>query len=127
MTLIVKVQEFDEPKPIPEGLYEAYVKELSEEEGEFGQYVKISFVITTEAQRDEMRTMIASKKLSKSKKSGKVSKLYGIVKSLTGKEPDKDSDFNLQDLKGKPCKIIVKNDKEVEGVMYQKISDVLPL
>lgn len=126
MPIVIKVNKSTPQDPIPEGLYSVYVKDISEENGDFGEYLKFSFVITDGKYRDTQRSSVCSKKISYSE-SGKHSKLYIYIKALTGKAPVVGEDFDIESLKGKSCQILVKDDKEKDGVMYQKITDIMPL
>lgn len=121
----MKVIEAQAPEPIPEGLYLAKVADITEGVGEYGEYLRFVFEITDGEYIGITRNEIASKKLSKTR-SGKTSKLYGFVKSLTGREPEPGSVVDIAGLIDKPCQILVKDDKEVEGIMYQRIESVLP-
>lgn len=125
MSIIIKVNKSIPQEPIPEGLYLAYVKDISEGEGEFGEYLKFTFVIADGKYKNTLRNSVCKKKISYSE-SGKHSKLYIYIKALTGKAPIVDEDFDIESLKGKSCQILVKDDKEKDGVMYQKITDIMP-
>jgi hypothetical protein len=121
----IKVKKSEPPKPIPEGLYQAYVKDISEGKGEFGEYLKFAFIITDAKYRDTQRNSICKKKITFSQ-DDKNSKLFTYIKALVGQAPVEGEDFDIESLKGKPCQILVKNDKEKDGVMFQKITDVMP-
>ena len=125
MSIFVKVNKSTPQEPIPEGLYSAYVQDINEEEGDFGAYLKFTFVITDGKYRNTQRNSVCSKKISYSE-SGKHSKLYLYIKALTGKAPEVGADFDIELLKGKSCQILVKDDKEKDGVMYQRITDIMP-
>ncbi|MFC1710407.1 hypothetical protein ACFL0F_01980 [Patescibacteria group bacterium] len=125
MPIKIKVKETDLPKPIPEGLYKAVVKEVSENEGEYGEYLKFIFEITGDKEKGATRSALASKKLSKTK-SGKKSKLCGFVEALTKTSLEKGEVLDVEQMVGKSCQILVKNDKEVDGVMMQKITEIMP-
>lgn len=125
MPIKIKVKEAELPKPIPEGLYEAKVKEISEDEGEFGEYLKFVFEITEGEEKGTTRNAIASKKLSRTK-SGKASKLVGYVEALTKTKLQKGEVLDLEKMVGKYCRIFVKDDKEMDGVMMQRITEVMP-
>jgi hypothetical protein len=125
MPIKIKVKETDLPKPIPEGLYKAVVKEVSEDKGEYGEYLKFIFEISEGEEKGTTRSALASKKLSRTK-SGKASKLVGYVEALTKTKLEKGEVLDLEQMVGKSCQILVKNDKEVDGIMMQRIKDVMP-
>ena len=125
MSLIIKVKKTVPPKPIPEGLYEAYLKDFSENQGKHGPYLKVNFVITDKNYRDVQRNFLCNKTISYSE-SGKYSDLYLLIKAITGQELVAGEDFNLDGLIGQPCRIFVKNDRVRDGIMYQTVTEVLP-
>jgi len=120
------VTESESMKPVAEGLYQAAIVEVKEDEGEFGPYVKVTFEIIDGEYKGIIKNLVASLKISHSK-SGKNSKLYDLVKSATKQEPVVGEPFDTDTLMGKTCQILVKNGKEVEGVLYQDIKEVMPL
>ncbi|CAN5119207.1 hypothetical protein BH09PAT1_BH09PAT1_3990 [soil metagenome] len=122
----ITVTESEAMKPVPEGLYQAAIVEVKEDSGEFGPYVKVTFEIVKGEYKGIIKMMVASLKMSKSK-TGKNSKLYDLVKAATKVEPDTGEEFDTDSLIGKVCQILVKNGKEMEGVLYQDIKDVMPL
>jgi len=122
----ITVTESENMKPVAEGLYQAAIVEVKEDDGEFGPYVKVTFEIINGDYKGIIKTLVASLKLSKSK-SGKNSKLFDLVKAATKKEPDTGEEFDTDELIGKTFQILVKNGKEVEGVLYQDIKEVMPL
>lgn len=121
----MEVIEASAPEPIPEGMYAAKVSDITEGSGDYGDYLRFSFEITEGEYIGVTRNEIASKKLSRTK-NGNVSKLFGFVKSLSGKTPESGTVIDIAKLIGKPCQILVKDDREVDGIMYQKIHSVLP-
>ena len=125
MAISLVVTETQAPDPIPEGLYKAAVKAVEEGSGEYGDYLKFNFEITEGKQKGVERNLIASKKLSKST-NGKSSKLYGIVKALNKESLEQGAEVIFDDLVGKTCQILVKDGKEVDGVMFQTITEVMP-
>ena len=124
MAINLTVKEAEVPEPIPEDMYDAAVVLIEEETGEFGDYLKFTFEISKGEYKGVTRTSLASKKLSKSK-SGKTSKLYEYTKALTKSEPKAGESFDVEELNGKICKILVKN-KEKDGIIYQTITEVMP-
>lgn len=125
MSKILTMKESEAPEPIPEGVYKAVVKEVEEQTGEFGDYFRFVFEITEGQYKEITRNLIASKKLSKTK-SGKSSKLVGVVKALTGEEPKAGDTFDVDSLVKKECQIFVENGPEKDGIVYQTISKVMP-
>lgn len=125
MSKIVTMQESEAPEPIPEGVYKAMVKEVEEQTGDYGDYFRFVFEITEGQYKETTRSLIASKKLSRTK-SGKSSKLVGIVKALTGTEPKAGDNFDVDSLTNKKCQIFVENGPEKDGIVYQTISKVMP-
>lgn len=124
MSITLTVKEADASDPIPESLYEAEVQEIEEDTGDFGDFVRVTFRITSGDYKDTLRNLIASKKLSIG--SGKTSKLYAVVKALTKEEPKAGADIDLEKFVGSKCRIFVKNGKERDGVVYQNITEVMP-
>lgn len=126
MAITLTVTEIESPRPIPEGLYKASVLEISEATGQFGEYVKFIFEISDGEYKGVTRSAVAAKKLSKSK-DGKASKLFEFVKALSKKDLDSGDSLDLEGLVGTACHILVKNDKEKDGIVYQTISAVMPV
>lgn len=124
MSIILKVKE-TESVMIPEGLYKATVKQIEEGTGNFGDYLKFIFEISEGEFMGVIKNTIASKKLTTSK-SGKSSKLYDIVEAINKEKPTANEDLDIEELLGKSCQILVKNDKEKDGITYQSISMVMP-
>lgn len=124
MAIMLKVKE-TESVMVPEGLYKATVKQIEEGTGTFGDYLKFIFEISEGENKGVTKSSIASKKLTRSK-SGKASKLYDYVEAITKVTPTAGEDLDIEQLLGKPCQILVKNDKEKDGITYQSISMVMP-
>jgi len=125
MPIVIKVNKSTPQEAIPEGLYSAYLKDIAENKGEFGDYLKFTFVIAEGKYRNIQRNSVCNKKISYSE-NGKHSKLYTYIKALLGKAPTVGEDFDIDSLKGKSCQILVKDDKEKDGVLFQKIVDIMP-
>ena len=122
----LEVTESEPPKVIPEGLYKAILKTITEGKGGFGPYFKFEFEITEGEYKGTAKNTVASKKITKSK-NGKHSKLFKLIKGITKEEPVAGVTFSLKKLIGIPCQIFVKSDgKEVDGVQYQSVTEVLP-
>ena len=122
----VAVKETEGSKPVPEDLYPANLKEITEGTGQFGDYVKIAFEIADGEYKGSVKTMVASLNLSKST-SGKNSKLFDVVKAIMGVEPKIGDKLDLTQLIGKTCQILIVNGKEKDGIQYQNIGKVLPV
>lgn len=121
----IVVTENEGSKPIPETLYKAIVKEIVENTGQHGVYLRVVFEIAEGEYKGTLKNTLASLRLSKSK-DGKNSKLFDIVKAVLKSEPAIGTSLDLMQLVGKPCQILVINGKNVDGVQYQEISKVLP-
>ena len=128
MTISLVVEENDFQEQIPEDIYEAVLKEVDEDSGTYGDYVKFTFEIRKGDYAGVERNLIASKKLTRPKSGGggKSSKLYDIVKILSGDNMEPGKEVILDDLIGKSCQIVVKDGEEKDGIMFQKISHVMP-
>ncbi len=126
MAINLTVKEAEVQPAIPEGVYKAALIKIEEGSGEFGDYLQFRFEVIDGEHKGVSKTLVASKKLSNSK-SGKNSKLFGIVKALTKSEPKTGETLDIEALVGKSCQIFVKNGKEKDGVQYQNISAVMPL
>lgn len=121
----ILVTENEGAKPIPEGLYKACVKEIVENNGQHGVYLRIAFEIIDGTYKGTVKNTLASLKLYKSQ-DGKNSKLFDLVKAVLKTEPTVGSSLDLMQLIGKPCQILVMNGKITDGIQYQEISKVLP-
>ena len=127
MTISLVVEEKDAQEQIPEDIYEAVLKEVDEGTGIHGDYVRFDFEIRKGAYSGVVKNLIASKKLTRPKSGGgKTSKLYDIVKILSGSNYENGQEVILDDLIGKSCQIVVKDGKEKDGIMFQNISHVMP-
>ncbi len=127
MTISLVVEEKDAQEQIPEDIYEAVLKEVDEGTGIHGDYVRFDFEIRKGDYAGVVKNLIASKKLTRPKSGGgKTSKLYDIVKILSGSNYENGEEVILDDLIGKGCQIVVKDGKEKDGIMFQTISHVMP-
>lgn len=123
----LEVREAEPPKPIPEGLYRAVLKNITEGTGGFGPYFKFEFEITEGEYKGTVRNTVASKKITRSR-NGKHSKLYKIIRGMTREEPVAGVTFNIGKLLNAPCQILVKSDgKMVEGVQFQSVTEIMPV
>lgn len=122
----LKVTQPEGIKEIPSDIYPCELVSISEGEGSFGEYLKLTFQIAKDSTyAGEQRTILASKKLTRSPKGG--SKLLNILEAIGGKKLELDSEVDPEDFIGKKARILVAEAKEVEGVLIQNIDKVLPL
>ena len=84
MGISLVVEEKEAPEKIPEDVYEAVLVQIEEGTGIHGDYVRFVFEIREGDYAGVQQNLLASKKLTKSS-SGKTSKLYEVVKVLSGK------------------------------------------
>src|SRR3989344_7896534 len=117
MAISLIVEEKDIQEVIPEGAYKAALKDIDEDSGAYGDYVRFTFEIREGEFAGVERNLIASKKISRPKSGrGKTSKLYDIVKTLTGENPVAGKEVILDDLIGTSCQIVVKDGEEKDGI-----------
>jgi hypothetical protein len=124
MAIQVTVKEATVSPAIPEAVYRAALVFVDEGTGQYGEYLKLTFEIVDGEHKGVVKTLVCSKKLTKSK-SGKSSKLFDVVKALTKSDPGSGASIDLEDLIGKACQIVIKNGKQIDGVQYQDVSAVL--
>jgi hypothetical protein len=126
MTRKLTVKKSEGIKPIPGGdVYPAKLTEIRDGEGNFGEYYKFIFEITDESTYEgEQRTLLASRKLSRSPKGA--SKLLDILEALKGNKLQLEEEVDIDDFIGKKCRILVEEAKERDGIMIQNIAKVLP-
>lgn len=126
MGIILTAKESEAPEPIDEGLYTASLIKTEESKGNFGEYIKFFFEIIEGKFKGIAKTYLASKKLSFNK-SGKNSKLFDLVKTLTGDTVNSGYQLDIDSLLGKTCMILVKTDKTENGTTYQSVREVMPI
>lgn len=127
MSLKIKVKEAEAPEPIPVGVYKAKLAGVEkEEEGIYGDYVRLKFEIAEGDYKGTERTQICSLKLTKGKNRETNSKLFNTLTGLLGKEPEKDAEIDLENLIGTECQIFVEDKEEKAGVVWQDITRVIP-
>ena len=121
----LQVKKSEGIKPIPgEDVYPAKLASLEDGDGSFGEYLKLTFEITKDSTyAGEQRTILASKKLSRSPKGG--SKLLNILEAVGGKKLQLDQEVDVDSFIGKECRILVAEATEREGVVIQNVSKVL--
>jgi len=122
----LQVKKSEGIKPIPgEDVYPAKLVIIEDGEGSFGEYLKLIFEITEDSTyAGEQRTILASKKLSRSAKGA--SKLLNILEAVGGKKLRLDQEVDVDSFIGKRCRILVAEATEREGIIIQNVSKVLP-
>lgn len=119
------VKKSESIKPIPGDVYPAKLVRIDDGEGGFGEYYKFVFEISEEsAYQGEQRTLLASRKLSRSPKGG--SKLLNILEVLAGNKLELDEEVDVDDYVDKKCRILVEEPKERDGMVIQNVTQVLP-
>lgn len=109
----------------PEGFYEAEIKDIQEEDSQYGPRAK--FVIETDEKAENGEDKLAiwhycSMKLSpKSKLSKTVTGILGIDYA------ELPENFDLESLKETKCQITVKHTESQSGKEYAKIESFLPV
>lgn len=119
-------QEASAPEPIEVGVYDAKLVSWEEKDNaQYGPYIRLEFEITSGEFKGTLRSLLASKKLTKGKTAETTSRLWKVVAGLRGSEPEKGEQIVLDDLVGTPCQILVE-DKAGSDEGWQEISKVLP-
>jgi len=122
---VLIAQEAAIPEPIDVGIYKAKLVSWEERENpQYGDYIRMEFEITTGEYKGTLRSLVASKKLTKGKTIETTSKLWKVVTGLRGLEPEKGEQVVLDDLVGTECQILIEDKVGSEG--WQEISKVLP-
>lgn len=127
MSLKLKVKEAEAPEPIPVGVYQAKLTGIEkEEEGLYGDYVRLKFEVIEGDHKGVERNQICSFKLTHGKNRGTNSKLFNTLTGLLGKEPERGMEIELESLVGIECQIFVEDKEEKDGIVWQTITKVLP-
>lgn len=109
------VSEGKGAEPIDAGVYPAkFVGWEEKDEGQYGPYLRLEFEIVDGDYEGIKRSIVASTKLTKGKKSKHTSKLFTIVTTLMGREPKAGEDISLKDLVGSECQIVAEAPPEDE-------------
>jgi hypothetical protein len=124
MATKLKVSQFEAEKIIAPDIYDAEVKSFSFGEGNFGDYVKITFAVSSGAYEGTIKTMLASKKQQKSTKGP--TKLMALAETLLGRSLQMDEEFDLETLINKKCRIVLSDPITKDGIQYQKVEKILP-
>ena len=112
---------YEEYTPKAEGIYAGQVMSVDRETGEYGEYVLIKFAILEGPEEGEI-TGAASLKFTPK------SKLYGWTRALNG-----GSDLGFRDgfkpsmIVGKAAQLLVKHSEGGDGVVRDKITEMLPI
>lgn len=131
MGIKVKGQEQPEFTPMEPGEYKAFVKELQEElEGQYGPQVRFEFeIIDDEDYAGDTIRGWASLKIDDDGDYTfwEGTKLWEWVTALRGGEVvGVSEEFELEDLVGEPCRIMVVAATKQDGTPKDKINAVLP-
>lgn len=120
--LVVKKSE--SIKPIPADIYPANLVQIEDGEAGFGPFYKFVFEISDESTyQGEQRTLLASRKLSRSPKGG--SKLLNILEALANNKLELEEEVDVDDYIGKRCRILVEEPQERDGIIIQNVTKVL--
>jgi hypothetical protein len=95
---------------VPDGLYKVQVTNIEDGSGDYGDYYAFELEITDGPQKGDVIKAFAKAKLS-TFESGMQSKLFEWVTTLNGAEPKVGEDLDLDDLVGKKCQVLVKDNK----------------
>lgn len=123
MPIKLKVKKPAEIKPIASDIYQATLKAIAEDSGDYGDYVRLDFEISDGVNKGEIRSIIASKKLTRGPKGS--SKLLQIIEALTGKEYPYEDEADLESLIGLGGRIFVDPPVTKDGMVYQRVSKVM--
>ena len=126
ITRKLTVKKSEDIKPIPgDDVYPAELVQIEDGEGGFGEYYKFIFEITEESvYQGEQRTLLASRKLSRSPKGG--SKLLNILEALAGNKLELEEEVDIDDYLGKKCRILVGQPEERDAMIIQNITKIFP-
>lgn len=118
------VKKSESIKPIPADIYPAKLVQIEDGEAGFGPFYKFVFEITEESSyQGEQRTLLASRKLSRSPKGG--SKLLNILEALANNKLELEEEVDVDDYIGKKCRILVEEPQERDGILIQNVTKVL--
>ena len=123
MAILLTVTEYEAEKIIASDIYDAVVESISSNEGEYGDYIRINFSISDGVYKGLNKSIITSKKLSKSSKGN--SKLLQIVETALKKNLTQTESFDLESLIGKPVRIFLGKPFTKDGKEIQRIEQVI--
>ena len=124
MSLVLTVTQYEGEKIIPSDVYDAVIESFTTQEGNFGEFVKVTFKINIGVYQGVIKSLIASKKLQKTPKGP--TKLLSLVETILGKQINPNDSFDLNSLVGKQVRIVLGAPINKDGTDYQKIDQVLP-
>ena len=122
MSLRIEVTEAKSVIDIVAGVYQATVAKVEPADGTFGEQVKFTFGVDGQTTEDSEPVELwgwCSQKLNPK------SKLWRWTKVLSGQEPVKGVAYEVEDLVGKRCSLLIVREETDEGVRC-KVKDVLP-
>ena len=118
MTLNLTVQEV--PKTVPVGQYDGYVTKIDQIDGEFGEILKLTFVILTEDEFNEQEINgICSTTLHEKSKLGR------WITAITGKPLAVGENITDTNILSKDCRVVVEHT-ERNGMVFANVVNVLP-
>ena len=121
----------DDFVPVPEGLHEATVKEITRPVLEDDRYnpgkqkKKVTFIYAVDQKAPNGEDMTVKRKytFSTNPKSNMRPDVEGIIgRKLTAEEED---DFDVRQLVNRACKVLVKHTPREEGGVWANVSQVL--
>ena len=104
---------------VPAGVYAAKVKEVTEHEGEWGDYLKLVFELRDSEHEGTCVTGIASAKFSPR------SKLYKWARALFGMTIPRTHVLDTAELIGKQCQLVLSVIEDNDGAEFNKIDNVV--
>jgi len=123
MKLLVQDSEGWEAVVVPNDVYSARVVDVDEGEFEYGKTVILKFELTSGEQKGKTLNGLASAKLNPK------TKLWEWITAI-GCELRKDTEFDLNELKGKACRVMTKTSEQTlddgSKLEISNVVEVLP-
>ncbi|MCC6694858.1 MAG: hypothetical protein IT365_04415 [Candidatus Hydrogenedentes bacterium] len=106
---------------IAEGVYDAEVSGVRDQDGQHGPMVRVEFTLSTDNEFDGQRVSgLASVKLSEGTKLGR------WVSAILGHMPAVGEEITVEDLLSKRCRIVVVHKTDAKGLIHANVVDVSP-
>ena len=118
--LIIKVRKKSSFK-IPEGIYKAKLESVEVEDGQYGEQIVWTLRPTKKKYKGKTLKTWSPIEANPQNKTGKYMKAFGL------KKIKKDTEFNIEKLVGRKCRVIVEDHTTTKGDETSKITSVLPL